>query len=139
MNSTQKNINIVSESTVNAAPEGAAVTFINVFDEEEDDFLTASCEVYESWKLAVSEGRRALRDAAITFRELDPATVRYLEPESDEDCTSVRFQSQFGLKSSGSFDPDRKLLILRIEEDWSGQPVAEIRVLSTPEFPVRFR
>ena len=134
-NLTQKNIDIAI--TPAAAPFGAAVLLINIFNEEEDRFVTASCEGYKSWQDAVGDARRALRKAAIKWQGLDLKTVEFLS-DDPEDCTSVQFQEKFEVETSGSFDPDRKLLILRIEEDWSGQPVAEVRVLSTPELPVNW-
>lgn len=135
MTMTQKNINTVTASA--AAPFGAAVLLINIFNEEEDRFITKSCEGYKSWQDAVHEGRRALRKAACTWQGLDLRTAEFLSSDP-EDCTSVQFQEKFEVETSGSFDPDRKLLTLQIEEDWSGQPVAEVRVLSTPELPVNW-
>lgn len=132
-NLTKKN----TRTSTAAAPFGAAVLLINIFNEEEDRFITASCEGYKSWQDAVHEGRRALREAACTWQGLDLRTAQFLSDDR-EDCTSVQFQEKFEVETSGSFDPDRKLLALQIEEDWSGQPVAEVRVLSTPELPVNW-
>lgn len=130
-NSTQRNVITLTAENAKSIP--AVMAFADLDDRDQENLVTRSVEGFMSWADAVKAARHALVEAAIEWHHLDLETAAFFLQDW-YDCSSEQFKDQFMVDVVGSYDPDRNLLRLRLEDDgWQpGLVFAEVQVLLVP-------